>query len=83
MGKLGRQSLKKLGFYISTPYFFISSCASKDIFYDLSISLKTFFMEALDFLVISATVSHPNEQTVVELCCTDTLYQYALPGIFM
>ena len=40
-------------------------------------------MEALDFLVISATVSHPNEQTVVELCSTDTLYQYALSGIFM
>ena len=40
-------------------------------------------MEALDFLVISATVSHPDEQAVVELCCTDTLYQYALSGIFM
>ena len=40
-------------------------------------------MEALDFLVISATVSHANEQTVVELCSTERPYQYTLSGIFM
>ena len=53
------------------------------MFYYLSICLKTFFMEILNFLVISATVSHPNEQKVVELCSTDTPYQYTVSGIFM
>ena len=40
-------------------------------------------MEALDFLVISTIVSHANEQTVVELCSTDTPYQYTLSSILM
>ena len=35
-------------------------------------------MQAFDFVVNSATVSHPNEQTVVELCSKSRPYQHVM-----